>query len=66
MFIIGVVSSVTATVNAVGIPRYRLTNAASQLTWTFQGLRMPAIGQHHAVKVTFTNNHVACRLDGPQ
>ena len=58
MAIIGIVSSVTA-VNVVReIPRYRLTNAASQLAWTFRGLRMRAISQLHAVQVTFTNNHV--------
>jgi prepilin-type N-terminal cleavage/methylation domain-containing protein len=58
MAIIGIVSSVTAVNMIREIPRYRLTNAASQLTWTFRGLRMRAISQHHAVKVTFTNNHV--------
>jgi len=58
MALIGIVSSVT-TVNMVRqIPRYRLTNAASQLSWTFRGLRMRAISQLHAVKVTFTDNHV--------
>ena len=58
MAIIGIVSSVTA-VNVVReIPRYRLTNAASQLAWTFRGLRMRAISHHHAVHVTFTNTHV--------
>ena len=56
--IIGIISSVTA-VNVIReLPRYRLTNAASQLAWTFRGLRMRAISQHHAVTVTFTNNHV--------
>jgi type IV fimbrial biogenesis protein FimT len=56
--VIAIVSSVTA-VNVVRqLPRYRLTNAASQLAWTFRGLRMRAISQHHAVTVTFTNNHV--------
>src|SRR6266851_3948109 len=58
MAIIGMVSSVTAVNMIREIPRYRLTNAASQLTWTFRGLRMRAISQHHAVKVAFTNNHV--------
>jgi prepilin-type N-terminal cleavage/methylation domain-containing protein len=56
--IVGIVSSVTA-VNVVReIPRYRLTNAAAQLAWTFRGLRMRAISQHHAVTVAFTNTHV--------
>ena len=58
MAVIGIVSSVT-TVNVIReIPRYRLTNAASQLAWTFRALRMRAISQHHAVTVTFTNDHV--------
>jgi prepilin-type N-terminal cleavage/methylation domain-containing protein len=58
MAVIGIVSSVTA-VNVVReIPRYRLTNAASQLAWTFRGLRMQAISQHHTVQVTFINDHV--------
>src|SRR5438876_1941917 len=58
MAVIGIVSSVTA-VNVVrSLPRYRLTNATSQLAWTFRGLRMRAISQHHTVKVTFTNSHV--------
>src|SRR5207244_8457927 len=58
MALIGIVSSVT-TVNMVRqIPRYRLTNAASQLSWTFRGLRMRAISQRHTVKVTFIDNHV--------
>jgi prepilin-type N-terminal cleavage/methylation domain-containing protein len=58
MAVIGIVSSVTA-VNVVReIPRYRLTNAASQLAWTFRALRMRAISQHHAVTVTFANTHV--------
>jgi prepilin-type N-terminal cleavage/methylation domain-containing protein len=56
--VIGIVSSV-ATMNVLQqIPRYRLTNAASQLAWTFRGLRMRAISQHHTVQVTLTNNHV--------
>lgn len=56
--VIGIVSSV-ATMNVVQqIPRYRLTNAASQLAWTFRGLRMRAISQHHMVQVTLTNSHV--------
>jgi len=58
MAIIGLVSSVPAVNMIRQIPRYRLTNAASQLTWTFRGLRMRAISQHHSVTVTFTNNHV--------
>jgi type IV fimbrial biogenesis protein FimT len=58
MAVIGIVSSVTA-VNVVReIPRYRLTNAASQLAWTFRALRMRAISQHRPVTVTFTNTHV--------
>jgi prepilin-type N-terminal cleavage/methylation domain-containing protein len=58
MAVIGIVSSVTA-VNVVReIPRYRLTNAAAQLAWNFRALRLRAISQHHAVMVTFTNNHV--------
>ena len=58
MAVIGIVSSVTA-VNVVRqIPRYRLTNAASQLAWTCRGLRMRAISQHHAVQVTFTSSLV--------
>jgi prepilin-type N-terminal cleavage/methylation domain-containing protein len=58
MAVIATVSSVTA-VNVIReIPRYRLTNAASQLAWTFRGLRMQAISQHHAVTVTFTTPHV--------
>jgi prepilin-type N-terminal cleavage/methylation domain-containing protein len=56
--VIGIVSSVTAVNVLREIPHYRLTNAASQLAWTFRGLRMRAIGQHHAVTVTFTNSHV--------
>jgi type IV fimbrial biogenesis protein FimT len=56
--VIALVSSVTA-VNVIReIPRYRLTNAASQLAWTCRGLRMRAISQHHAVTVTFTSDHV--------
>src|SRR5215831_6075419 len=56
--VIAIVARVAA-VNVVReVPRYRLTNAASQLTWTFQALRMRAISQHHPVTVTFTNNHV--------
>jgi prepilin-type N-terminal cleavage/methylation domain-containing protein len=56
--IMATMSSVAA-VNVIReIPRYRLTNAASQLAWTFRGLRMRAISQHHAVTVTFTNPHV--------
>src|SRR6266849_9649066 len=58
MAVIGIVSSVTAVNMVREIPRYRLTNAASQLGWTFRGLRMRAISQHHAVTVTFTNTHV--------
>jgi len=45
MAIIGLVSSVPAVNMIRQIPRYRLTNAASQLTWTFRGLRMRAISQ---------------------
>src|ERR687886_1322809 len=56
--LIGILSSVTAVNMVRQIPRYRLTNAASQLAWTFRGLRMRAISQHPAVTVTFTNNHV--------
>lgn len=57
MAIIATISSVTA-VNVIrDIPRHRLTNAASQLAWTFRGLRMRAISQHHAVTVTFTTPH---------
>jgi Tfp pilus assembly protein FimT len=56
--VIAIVARVAA-VNVVReIPRYRLTNATSQLAWTFQALRMRAISQHHPVTVTFTNNHV--------
>jgi Tfp pilus assembly protein FimT len=40
------------------MPRYRLTNAATELAWTFRALRMRAISQHHTVTVTFTNSHV--------
>src|SRR5919109_4057509 len=58
MAVIALVSSVTA-VNVVReIPRYRLTNAASQLAWTFRGLRMQAISHHHDVTITFINDHV--------
>src|SRR5215831_9828775 len=56
--IIGIISSVTTVNVSRQLPRYRLTNAASQLAWTFRGLRMRAISQHHAVQVTFTNTHV--------
>jgi len=56
--IIGIISSVTTVNVSRQLPRYRLTNAASQLFWTFRGLRMRAISQHHAVTVTFTNDHV--------
>jgi len=56
--VIGIVARV-ATVNVIReIPRYRLTNAATQLAWTFRALRMRAISQHHTVTVTFTNNQV--------
>jgi prepilin-type N-terminal cleavage/methylation domain-containing protein len=58
MAVIATVSSVTA-VNVIReLPRYRLTNAATQLAWTFRGLRMQAISHHHAVTVTFTTPHV--------
>ena len=56
--IIGVLAR-AAVVNVLpAMPRYRLTNAATELAWTFRSLRMRAISQHHAVTVTFTNNHV--------
>ena len=57
MAIMGMVSSVTAVSMIRELPRYRLTNAASQLAWTFRGLRMRAISQHHAVTVTVTTPH---------
>jgi type IV fimbrial biogenesis protein FimT len=58
MAIMAIIASVAA-VNVIReLPRYRLTNAASQLAWTFRGLRMRAISQHHAVTVTFTTPHV--------
>lgn len=57
MAVIATVSSVAAMNVIREIPRYRLSNAASQLAWTFRGLRMRAISQHHAVTVTFTNAH---------
>ncbi len=56
--VIGALARVV-TVNMVpAMPRYRLTNAATELAWTFRALRMRAISQHHTVTVTFTNNHV--------
>jgi len=56
--IIGIISSVTA-VNVIrDMPRHRLTNAASQLAWTFRALRMQAISKNRDVTVTFTSNHV--------
>ena len=58
MAVMGIVSSVTAVNVGRQLPRYRLTNAASQLAWTFRGLRMRAISQHHTVQVTFTTTHV--------
>jgi len=58
MAVMGIVSSVTAVNMVRQLPRYRLTNAASQLAWTFRGLRMRAISQHHTVQVTFTTTHV--------
>src|SRR5262249_40198334 len=58
MAVMGIVSSVTAVNVGRQLPRYRLTNAASQLAWTFRGLRMRAISQHHTVQVTFTNTHI--------
>jgi len=56
--VVGVLARV-AVVNMIpAMPRYRLTNAATELAWAFRALRMRAISQHHTVTVTFTNNHV--------
>jgi len=56
--IIGIISSVTAANVIRDMPRHRLTNAASQLAWTFRALRMQAISKNRDVTVTFTSNHV--------
>ena len=56
--VVGVLARVAAVNMLPEMPRYRLTNAATELAWTLRALRMRAISQHHAVTVTFTNNHV--------
>ena len=56
--VIGVLARAAAVNVVPAMPRYRLTNAATELAWTFRALRMRAISQHHKVTVTFTNNHV--------
>ena len=56
--VIGVLARVAAVNVLPAMPRYRLTNTATELAWTFRSLRMRAISQHHTVTVTFTNNHV--------
>ena len=56
--VVGVLARVAAVNMLPEMPRYRLTNAATELAWTFRALRMRAISQHHKVTVTFTNSHV--------
>lgn len=58
MVVVGVLARVAAVNVLPAMPRYRLTNAATELAWTLRSLRMRAISQHHTVRVTFTNNHV--------
>src|SRR5215470_10686854 len=58
VIIVGVLARVAAVNVLPAMPRYRLTNAATELAWTFRSLRMRAVSQHHTVTVTFTNNHV--------
>ena len=56
--VVGVLARVAAVNVLPAMPRYRLTNAATELAWTLRSLRMRAISQHHIVRVTFTNTHV--------
>ena len=56
--VIGIVASAAASNVLPQLPRYRLQGAATQLAWNLRTLRMRAISQHHAITVTFTNNHV--------
>lgn len=56
--VLGVLARVVAVNVVPALPRYRLTNAATELAWTFRALRMRAISQHHTVTVTFMNSHV--------
>jgi Tfp pilus assembly protein FimT len=56
--VIGALARVAAVNVFPVMPRYRLTNAATELAWTLRALRMRAISQHHIVTVTFTNSHV--------
>ena len=56
--VVGVLARVAAVNVFPAMPRYRLTNAATELAWTFRALRMRAISQRHTVTVRFTNSHV--------
>lgn len=56
--VVGIIAGVATTNVLTQLPGYRVQRAAAQLAWNLRALRMRAISQHHAIAVTFTNDHV--------